>query len=354
MRRFMGGLGRGFWRFMVIFSFIVNIILVVVLLGLVLLIFDIKNNIATPLVNGLHSSFVGLRDSTIDWTIPVDQEATLNGAIPVTLNIPLQQNTLVRLTEDVPITVLADITGPIILNNATVSLSLPRDLILPVALDLNVPVQQDLQLNNQPMGVTMDVRAVIPLNQTQLADPVNNLELLFNPLTRVLGNLPSDFNQAGQFAGNIFSGNLPNLLADTPYTLNPWPGFSQTAGLNYPFSQMSFPQANVPQFTGIVPLGGIPGLDSQLRPQLYANGLTPAQVNLQAQQAAAAAGLPPESYNGTYGQTMYTPVDQARGEVPADAPPPVTDGTSPDGQVPPPDGQQQQPVDLGIITPAPP
>jgi hypothetical protein len=354
MRRFLGGFGRGFWRFMVIFSFIVNFILVLVLLGLVLLIFDIKNNIATPLVNGLHSSFVGLRDSTIDWTIPVDQQALLNGAIPVTLNIPLQQNTLVRLTEDVPITVQADITGPIILSNATVSLSLPRDLVLPVALDLNVPVQQDLQLNNQPMGVTMDVRAVIPLSQTQLADPVNNLELLFNPLTRVLGNLPGDFNQAGQFAGNILSGNTPNLLADTPYTLNPWPGFSQTAGLNYPFGQTSFPTANIPQFTGIVPLGGIPGLDSQLRPQLYTDGLTPAQINAQAQQNAAAAGLPPESYNGTYGQVMYTPVDQARGEQPAGGqPPPVTDGTG--GAVqPPPTPEQQQPVDLGIITPAPP
>ena len=54
-----------------IFSFIVNIILVCVLLVLGLLIFQIKNNIADPLVGGLHGSFVGLDEATIDWTIPV-------------------------------------------------------------------------------------------------------------------------------------------------------------------------------------------------------------------------------------------------------------------------------------------
>jgi hypothetical protein len=351
MRRFFGGLGRGFWRFMVIFSFIVNFVLVIVLLGLVLLIFDIKNNIATPLVNGLHSSFVGLKASTIDWTIPVDQEATLNGAIPLNLNIPLNTETNVRLTQDVPLTVVANIS---ILNEpAIVSLSLPRDMVLPVALELNVPVQQDLLLVNQPMGVALDVRAVIPLSQTQLADPVDNLELLFDPLTRILGNLPNDFNQAGELAGNILSGNPPNLLADTAYTLNPWPGFSQTAGLNYPFSQMTFPQASLPQFTGIVPIGGIPGLDSQIRPELYANGLTPAQVNATAggQAQAAEGGIPPETYNGTYGEVMYTPRDQALGEAPAQQPPPSA-GT--DGQPPAPTAEPQQPVDLGIITPAPP
>jgi len=352
MRRFLGGFGRGFWRFMVIFSFIVNFILVVVLLGLVLLIFDIKTNIATPLVNGLHSSFVGLKASTIDWSIPVDQEAILNGAIPLSLNIPLQQNTFVRLTEDVPITVLADITGPIILNNATVSLSLPRDLILPVALDLNVPVQQDLQLNNQPMGVTMDVRAVIPLSQTQLADPVANLELLFNPLTRILGNLPDNFDEAGQLASQVLSGNPPDLLADTAYTLNPWPGFSQTAGLNYPFSQVAFPESSVPRFTGIVPLGGIPGLDALIRPELYADGMSPVEVNagVAAQAQSVGEPIPPETYNGTYGDVMYTPRDQALGELPPESQAPVNEPAS-GGQAPP---QSEQPVDLGIITPAPP
>ena len=94
----MRRLGRYFWRFMVIFSFIVNIVLLVVVGVLLLTLFDIKRNIAQPLVGGLYSAFVGLEDATIDWTIPV------RANIPVNLDIPLKQNTIVTLTQAVPLT----------------------------------------------------------------------------------------------------------------------------------------------------------------------------------------------------------------------------------------------------------
>ena len=44
---------------------------IVVLLVLVVLIFQIKNGIAEPLIDGLHSSFVGLDKATIDRMITV-------------------------------------------------------------------------------------------------------------------------------------------------------------------------------------------------------------------------------------------------------------------------------------------
>ena len=77
--------GRFFKNFMIIFSFIVNVVLIVVVLGLVLFIFDIKNNVVTPLITGLHSSFVGLDEATIDWTIPV------RDTVPVRFDLPLNQ-----------------------------------------------------------------------------------------------------------------------------------------------------------------------------------------------------------------------------------------------------------------------
>ena len=58
--------------------------------------FEIKNQVAQPLVNGLHSSFVGLDQATIDWTIPV------RDTIQVQLDIPLETDTVVVLTEPVP------------------------------------------------------------------------------------------------------------------------------------------------------------------------------------------------------------------------------------------------------------
>jgi len=111
-------IGGGIKNFMILFSFIVNLILIIVLVVLVLLIFDIKNNVASPLLTGLHSSFVGLDEATIDWTIPV------RDTIPVVLNVPLRTQTTVVLTQSVPLIVNATITlpGVGVLNNASVNL----------------------------------------------------------------------------------------------------------------------------------------------------------------------------------------------------------------------------------------
>ncbi|MFN8526998.1 MAG: hypothetical protein U0670_00095 [Anaerolineae bacterium] len=283
-------LGSGIKNFMIIFSFIVNLVLVVVVVALLLFIFDIKNNIAVPLVAGLHSSFVGLDESTIDWTIPVRDR------IPVVLNIPLQTDTVVTLTDNVPLTVNAVINLPGVgqLNNAQVYLQLPRGLELPVALDLNVPVDEDLP-------VSLDVRAVIPINQTQLNDPIMNLRLLFEPLTRALYNLPGNFNEAGQMVGDVLAGRPIDLLAESDRVPDPWAGYAQTAGLGYTLGNEPVPVANQPVDTGVVPPGGIPALDQQLRPELYQNGSTPLEVNAQAADAMSTLGVDPHYYNGQYG-----------------------------------------------------
>lgn len=258
--RVLRTIGKVFWRFMIVFSFIVNIVLLVVVIGLAALLFDIKNNVVTPLVAGLHSSFVGLDQATIDWTIPV------RDSIPISFDLPLEQSTIVTLTDDVPLTVFASISAPPLqLSSATVFLTLPAGTQLPVALDLDVPVSTDVD-------VDLDVRAVIPLNQTQLHDPFENLRLIFEPITRALYNLPNDYGSASQLVGDILSGQQVNLLAENAYSQNPWPGFSRTAGVGYELSDEIIPAENLPRTTGIVPQGGIPALDEQLRPEVYAAG----------------------------------------------------------------------------------
>ena len=196
MRRFLRNLGKFFWRFMVIFSFIVNLVLIVVLIGAGVLIFELKNHIADPLVGGLHSTAVGLENATIDWTIPVRDN------IPVNLDIQLNTDTIVVLSEPVPLSVVASIDLPgINAYNvaANVDLSLPVGLELPVTLDVPVPVRERLD-------VALDVRAVIPLSETQLADPIQTLGLLFEPLAVGLHNLPDDFDAAGNTIAQIIRG----------------------------------------------------------------------------------------------------------------------------------------------------
>ncbi|GAB4525349.1 MAG: hypothetical protein OHK0046_41100 [Anaerolineae bacterium] len=328
-------IGLFIWRFMVIFSFIVNIILVIVLLVLGVLIFEIKNQVAQPLVNGLHSSFVGLDNATIDWTIPVRDQ------IPVVLNIPLETNTIVTLTSAVPLEVNAfiDLPGLNAANvPATVRLDLPQGLQLPVALDLDVAV-------DQPLDVALDVRAVIPLEQTQLHDVAENLRLLFEPLARGLTNLPSDFGGAVDLVGDVIGGERPDLLAENDYSRNPWPGYSRTAGLGYTLADETVPVPNRPILTGIVPQGGIPFMDQEIREDIYDQG-GPDEINAQQRAQLEAMGIPAFAYNGQTGEVLYG--DQTAGLEPQAVQPSVIqtgDGTGSDPQNP--------SEDLGIITPEP-
>ena len=309
-------LGKFIWRFMVIFSFIVNLVLIIVLLVLGLLIFEIKNNVADPLVQGLHRTAVGLDKATIDWTIPVRDELFVDLQVPINQNTilstvtqyngepvqPIAGETLVTLTRDVPLVINnAFIQSPdLTLRNATVNITLPSGTSLPVSLNLEVGLQTDIP-------VALDVRAVIPIQETQLTDPINTLRLLFEPLAVGLHNLPSDFNQAGAMVERVLNGQPIDLLKfdgtgginDQPYI--DWYGYSVTAGENYDLANSPVPALNVPQETFLVPLGGIPVLDAELpnRRDFYANGSDPLEYNLQIREFLNNnSDLNPSSWNG--------------------------------------------------------
>lgn len=217
---------KAFWNafknFAILLSFIMNFVLIVILLVVIQQIFAIKGGILEPLVTGLHSSFVGLGEARIITNIKVED------TIPVKLNIPLDTNTVVSLTQDVPLRVPAGFTlsdGTTL--RGTVALTLPSGLELPVALKLNVPV-------DQPLPITLNVPVDIALSKTQLNDVANRLRGLFDPLVRLIGNLPNDWNEAAVWIGQILSGNAPDIWAPNQYTTDPWPGF--TTGLVAPDS----------------------------------------------------------------------------------------------------------------------
>ena len=87
-------------------SFAINMVALVALLLLLMQLFQIKNGILEPLVDGLHRNFVGLDEAVILRTIDVDDE------IPVIFDLPLNQTTDVVLTEDVPLFANATFTLP--------------------------------------------------------------------------------------------------------------------------------------------------------------------------------------------------------------------------------------------------
>lgn len=354
--RVLRGIGRFLWRFMVIFSFIVNLVLVVVLIGAGILIFEIKNNVADPLVQGLHSTAVGLNAATIDWTIPVRDTLGIDLRVPINANTitstvtqiggepvaPIAGETVVTLTRPVPISIVGAFinSNDLTLRNATVNIILPAGTQLPVALDLEVGLQTDIP-------VELDVRAVIPLSETQLTDPIRTLALLFEPLAIGLHNLPSDFDQARLLITGLLNGAQIDLLKTDGTGFNaqayiPWTGFSRTAGLNYDLFDQPWPPANEPVMTGISVPGGIPFLDEQLpdRANLYAQGGVNT-ANEQAIQSLQARGISAYHYDGTMAQVFR--------QIQANLPPPTL--TTPDstGQTDA-TGDNDASSGLGIIT----
>lgn len=171
---------QAFKSFAIIFSFTVNFILLIVLLLIAPLILPIVSEIVIPIVSGLTVSFEEMGDASIVRTVPV------NDNLGIEFNLPLNQQTVVVLSEDVPLNVPATVSigaGSVIYG--TVDLTLPKGLELPVQLTLDVPVSQTIP-------VELDVSVEIPLNETELGTPFSRLKAIFKPLDELLKSLPAD------------------------------------------------------------------------------------------------------------------------------------------------------------------
>ena len=171
---------QAFKSFAILFSFTVNIILLIVLLLIAPLIIPIVDSIAKPIVGGLNNSFVDMSKATIVRTINVEDE------IPIAFSLPLDTETNVVLADSVPLNVPAqfNLPGDGGRINGQVAIELPKGLILPVQLKLDVPVDEQI-----PVALAVDVE--IPLQETDLGQPFNTLRGLFEPLNNLLIKLPA-------------------------------------------------------------------------------------------------------------------------------------------------------------------
>ncbi len=176
-------LWNAFKNFAIVFSFIVNFVLVIVLLivgGWV--IFPLKSDLAEPLLDDLKGAVDALGDATIVRVIDIDQQ------VPVSFTLPLNQATTVVLSQDVelvrPATFHLPGGGGAI--NGTVVLNLPSGLELPVVLDLNVPVDNSIP-------VQFPVNVSIPLRETELNQVVIKLNEIVEPIQEYVHELPDGF-----------------------------------------------------------------------------------------------------------------------------------------------------------------
>lgn len=174
---------RAFWNAFktvaIIFSFIVNFILVLVLLLSPEPIFMTKNEVAEPLLLNLDSAFAALGDTKIESTVNIED------TMPVVFDLPLAQNTNVVLVQPVPIEAPATFVWPAGGGaiHGRVQLVLPEGQVLPVSLNLMVPV-------STTVPVVMEVPVEIPLAEAGMAPAIEQLRAVFRPIGGALQSLP--------------------------------------------------------------------------------------------------------------------------------------------------------------------
>ncbi|MBN1179919.1 MAG: hypothetical protein JXD18_11960 [Anaerolineae bacterium] len=198
---------RSYWKafvnFAIIFSFIVNFVLVLVLLLAISPIFQAKTGILEPLLSNLDTAFLGLGETYIDTTVNVDQtipirfDLPLNQPLNLDFVLPIEQETAVVLTQNVQLNrpaqfILPGGGGSI---NGSVTLVLPAGLRLPVMLDMDVPVQTTIpvQMNvpvDQMVPIQMTIPVQIPLGEAGLDPAVQDLRNVFSPLRIMIEDLP--------------------------------------------------------------------------------------------------------------------------------------------------------------------
>ncbi|MBT3321167.1 MAG: hypothetical protein HN392_02680 [Anaerolineae bacterium] len=172
---------RALWTITSIISMTVNIIFII-LFGLLLNLYTENQSslvlpegidLKTPenLLKGLYDNFQLMDEAHIIKDIPV------NTSIPVVFDLHLNEETVVILTE--PVTIngarVTLSTGGLNIVNAPATVTLPKDTLLPIKLDLIVPVEQMVDVN---LNVAVD----IPLDKTDLNVPFIGLQDVVRPL----------------------------------------------------------------------------------------------------------------------------------------------------------------------------
>ena len=173
----------------IVFSFVVNFVLILVVFVLMAQYTAIKDQVG-GLVTGLDHSFASLGEATISTTIPINQQLPVKFDLPVKFVLPLSQDTTVTTVAPTPINTTVNLSlGQFGRINAPVTLSLPTGTQLRVRLNLNIPVSTTVGVN-QSIPVKFDQSAQIKLGPSGLNPVVAELRGVVSPYVVLMQKLP--------------------------------------------------------------------------------------------------------------------------------------------------------------------
>ncbi|MEA3338893.1 MAG: hypothetical protein U9R15_02910 [Chloroflexota bacterium] len=194
----------------IIFSFVVNLVLVVLVALLLVVsvpalrtVFALKTGMVEPLLNDLDAAFVGLGEATVDTTVQIDESIPiqfnlpLDEPLPINFDLTIEQDTVVVLQQEVDLNrVYTEFDlGGFGKISGYVTLSLPKNLPLPVHLSMVVPVSKTIPVQmNVPVSQTIPIQMTVPVNiklgESGLDPAVEELRAVFQPLAAQIENLP--------------------------------------------------------------------------------------------------------------------------------------------------------------------
>ena len=168
---------RALWTSASAISMLVNIVVIALLVVLyrnysvMQIPPEIDVNIAKNLLKGLSDNFELMDQAHIETMIVVEDK------IPVKFDLDLNQTTNVVLSEAVTIdgARVTLTTGGLNIYNAPATVILPAGTILPIVLNLKVPVEEMID-------ITLNVPVDIPLENTDLHTPFTGLQKVVTPL----------------------------------------------------------------------------------------------------------------------------------------------------------------------------
>jgi hypothetical protein len=194
-----GKLLPAFWTVASVLSFITNVILIAVLLGLGQELFALKTLVGKGLVGGLYENFILMDQAHIKTNIAVADN------VPINFNLAISQDTVVTLTQPTRINgAQVSLTSGGVAINSPANITLPAGTNLPVHLELTVPV-------NTTVPITINVPVDIPLEKTDLHKPFIGLQQVVSPYYWLLQpqiNGPADLDACrglwGWMCGLVF------------------------------------------------------------------------------------------------------------------------------------------------------
>ncbi len=156
---FLRRLWEAFKNIAIVFSFTVNLILVIVLTLLYLQLASLKSTVNATVAQ-LEGIVQDLGSTHISTTIPIRQ------SVPVAFELPVQQDTVVVTLAPVPITTAAtfQLPGGGGTINGTVFINLPPGTRLPVRLNMTVPVRTQIPVNfDQTVDIALGASGLDPV-----------------------------------------------------------------------------------------------------------------------------------------------------------------------------------------------